>query len=42
MSPKILELVERFEQHGADYRAEKYNETQLQRDFLDPFFDALA
>ncbi len=35
---KISELVERFEQHGEDYRAGKYNETQLRRDFLDPFF----
>lgn len=35
--PKILELIERFEQHGEDYRAGKYNETQLRRDFLDPF-----
>ena len=35
---KISELIERFEEHGDDYRAGKYNETQLRRDFLDPFF----
>ena len=38
----IIKLVERFEQNKADYRAGKYNETQLRREFLDPFFEALG
>jgi type I restriction-modification system DNA methylase subunit len=38
----IIELVERFEQNKADYRAGKYNETQLRREFLDPFFKVLG
>ncbi|MHB8777359.1 MAG: Eco57I restriction-modification methylase domain-containing protein, partial [Anaerolineales bacterium] len=38
----IRQLVERFEQHRDAYRAGKYNETQLRREFLDPFFDALG
>ena len=39
---EIRTLVEKFEQHGKDYRLGKYNETQLRRDFLDPFFAALG
>ena len=38
----IRQLVERFEQHRDAYRAGKYNETQLRREFLDPFFEALG
>lgn len=40
--PKISQLIEKFEAHSADYRASAYNETQLRRDFLDPFFAALG
>lgn len=40
--PEILKLVERFrEQHDA-YVSGDYNETQLRRDFLDPFLRALG
>src|SRR5438552_2209189 len=38
----IRELVERFERHLDAYRAPHYNETQLRREFLDPFFKALG
>ncbi|MDO9303488.1 MAG: TaqI-like C-terminal specificity domain-containing protein [Anaerolineales bacterium] len=38
----IRQLVERFELHRDAYRAGKYNETQLRREFLDPFFEALG
>ena len=38
----ILQLVNRFNEHRASYLAGKYNETQLRRDFLDPFFAALG
>lgn len=38
----IKQLVERFEQHRESYQAGKYNETQLRREFLDPFFEALG
>ncbi len=42
-APKeILELVSRFEQHLDAYKAGQYNETQLRRDYLDPFFKALG
>src|SRR5687767_4515952 len=38
----IKQLVERFEQHREAYRSGRYNETQLRREFLDPFFEALG
>lgn len=38
----VLELVVRFERNLAAYRAGVYNETQLRREFLDPFFKALG
>ena len=42
-APDIIKnLVERFREHSAAYRSGKYNETQLRREFLDPFFEALG
>jgi predicted type IV restriction endonuclease len=42
-APKqIIELVERFEDNIDEYRAGRYNETELRRDFVDPFFKALG
>lgn len=38
----IKQLVERFVQHRETYRAEKYNETQLRNEFLNPFLEALG
>lgn len=38
----IKQLVARFTDQREDYRSGRYNETQLRRDFLDPFFDALG
>jgi len=38
----LKDLVERFDEHRAAYRSGKYNETQLRREFLDPFFEALG
>src|SRR5581483_10948729 len=40
--PSILELVERFDTNRSAYHAPQYNETQLRREFLDPFFAALG
>ena len=34
-------LVERFERNIEAYRSPAYNETQLRREFIDPFFEAL-
>lgn len=42
-APDIVKnLVARFEQHRDAYRSGRYNETQLRREFLDPFFKALG
>ncbi len=38
----IFELVERFERQLQAYRSGKYNETQLRREFVDPFWEALG
>jgi type I restriction-modification system DNA methylase subunit len=39
---EILHLVERFQLNLEAYRSGQYNETQLRREFLDPFFSALG
>lgn len=42
-APKaIVRLVELFERNYDEYKSGKYNETQLRREFLDPFFSALG
>jgi len=38
----ILDLVERFESNREAYKSGNYNETQVRREFLDPFFEALG
>ncbi|MBI4685363.1 MAG: Eco57I restriction-modification methylase domain-containing protein [Nitrospirae bacterium] len=42
VSKEILELIERFDRNRESYRSGQYNETQLRREFLDPFFEALG
>src|SRR3970282_1707102 len=42
-APKeILDLVERFDRNRDAYKSVQYNETQLRREFLDPFFTAFG
>lgn len=42
-APKeIVDLVERFENNLASYKSGHYNETQVRREFVDPFFKALG
>ena len=38
----VLRLCETFALHREHYRSGQYNETQLRREFLDPFFKALG
>lgn len=38
----ILKLVEQFKSNIDEYKSTGYNETQLRREFLDPFFEALG
>lgn len=39
---KVVELVERFDKNILAYRSEGYNETEVRREFIDPFFEALG
>ena len=39
---EILELVARFEHQLDAYKSGQYNETQVRREFLAPFFNALG
>lgn len=40
--PVIKELIERFKFNIEDYKKGNYNETQVRREFIDPFFKALG
>jgi hypothetical protein len=39
---EINDLIERFDRNRESYLSGQYNETQLRREFLDPFFTALG
>jgi hypothetical protein len=39
---EIVDLIRRFDEHKEAYKSGHYNETQLRREFLDPFFKALG
>jgi len=38
----IRDLVEHFQRNADDFRSNRYNEADLRREFLDPFFEALG
>ena len=40
--PELARLVERFDRNIDDYLAGRYNETQVRREFVDPFFELLG
>jgi len=40
--PAILDLVQRFERNREAYHSGTYKETQLRREFIDPFFETLG
>ena len=39
---EVKELVDRFGENLDDYKGGRYNETQVRREFIDPFFTALG
>lgn len=39
---EVVHLVERYQRNADAYHSVHYNETQLRREFLDPFFEALG
>jgi len=40
--PKIVDLIERFDEHRDAYRSPEYNEAQVRDEFIDPMFEALG
>jgi type I restriction-modification system DNA methylase subunit len=40
--PRIVELVETFDRNIEAYHSQQYNETQLRKEFIDPFFEELG
>ena len=40
--PQVLELIQRFDRNREAQRSSHYNETQLRREFLDPFLNELG
>ncbi|PIU45906.1 MAG: restriction endonuclease subunit M, partial [Ignavibacteriales bacterium CG07_land_8_20_14_0_80_59_12] len=38
----VLRLIEHFDQNKSAYSTSAYNETQVRREFIDPFFEALG
>ena len=40
--PRVVELVETFDRNIDAYRSQQYNEAQLRREFIDPFFEELG
>ena len=39
---QVAELIARFDQNIEAYQSQVYNETQVRREFIDPFFEALG
>jgi len=36
---RVVELVETFDRNAKAVHSQQYNETQLRREFIDPFFE---
>ena len=39
---EIIDLIDRFARNSDSYRSGNYNETQVRREFIDPFFKCLG
>jgi predicted type IV restriction endonuclease len=39
---RVVELIETFERDVKAYHSQQYNEAQLRREFIDPFFEQLG
>ena len=39
---RVVELIETFDRNVEAYHSQQYNETQLRREFIDPFFEELG
>jgi hypothetical protein len=39
---RVVELIKTFDRHVEAYHSQQYKETQLRREFIDPFFEELG
>jgi hypothetical protein len=39
---RVVELIETFDRNIEAYRSQQYNEDQVRREFIDPFFEELG
>src|SRR6266508_2863884 len=39
---EVINLIDRFHKNAPEYRSGQYNETQVRREFIDPFFESLG
>jgi hypothetical protein len=39
---RVVELIETFDRNAKALHSQQYNETQLRREFIDPFFEELG
>jgi hypothetical protein len=39
---EIIDLIDRFNRNADSYRSSQYGETQVRREFIDPFFKCLG
>ena len=39
---RVVELIETFDGNAKALQSQQYNETQLRREFIDPFFEELG
>ena len=40
--PRVVELIETFDRNIEAYKNQQYNEAQLRREFIDPFYEELG
>jgi len=42
VTSRVVELIETFDRNAKALHSHQYNETQLRREFIDPFFEELG
>jgi len=42
VSSRVVELIETFDRNAKALQSQQYNETQLSREIIDPFFEELG
>jgi len=39
---RVVEIIKTFDSNTEAYRSQQYNEAQLRREYIDPFFEELG